>query len=399
MGYIGFPTALLFARAGHRVTGVDIQPSLVADLQAGRIAQRYPEMLPWWEAFQAQPEAATQLHVTTGPPPPADVFILAVPTPVDAHTHACDLSAVQAAAASIRDVLRPGNLVILESTVPPGTTRDVVAPLLAQSGLRVGPDVHLCFMPERVLPGNLCHELVHNHRLIGGLTPEAAQRAQALLRPLLAGELHLTDDKTAEFCKLAENTYRDVNIALANELAIVAQAQGIDITEARALINQHPRVEVLRPGIGVGGHCIAVDPWFFVQLAPQHTRLIRAAREVNDAMPAWRTQQILADVADLAQLPGGPKVCVYGLTYKPNVPDTRESPALHILRQLGEAGVKVCAFDPLLPEYQQVSFYDVAHGTDYLAVLVPHQHWWDVWSLNASTLKSLMRTPRVRIFG
>jgi UDP-N-acetyl-D-mannosaminuronic acid dehydrogenase len=302
---------------------------------------------------------------------------------------------VRAATESILPVLKPGNLVILESTVPPGTTRQLLKPMIEeQTGLRVGEDVHLCFSPERVLPGNTTYELIHNHRVIGGTTPEAAILGQTLLGQVMQGQLYITNDITAEFCKLAENTYRDVNIALANELSILADEYGVDIAEARGLINMHPRVNLLKPGIGVGGHCIAVDPWFFVEASPINTRLIATSRLVNDRMPEYTVAKILSAVADLQN----PRICLVGLSYKPDVADTRESPAMRVVELLRAQNVDIVTYDPLLEQHAGETLLDAAKDADYLAVLVSHTEVLMVLSEQEAALKATMRTPRIHVF-
>lgn len=396
LGYVGLPTALLFARKGFRVQGVDIDPAVCAMVSAeGGIAERYPELAEWTHSLGPSAADDPASGLTVGDTPaPADVFILTVPTPVHAETRRCDLRAVRAAAQSIVPALRAGNLVLLESTVPPGTTRTVVRPILEQSGLVAGVDFHLCFCPERILPGNTTHELVHNHRVLGGLTPACARRAQTLWTGVVAGELFVTDDVSAEFCKLAENTYRDVNIALANELSLIADEYHVDLKALLPIINQHPRVNLHTPGIGVGGHCIAVDPWFFVEASPWKTRLIRASREVNDQMPQVSADKIIADIADIDQ----PVILLAGLSYKPDVADLRESPALRIAEILDERGYAVRRYDPLLPQYRGQTLEQAAAGCDYLAILTPHTALCADLSLNREAILQAMRTPRVRRF-
>lgn len=389
LGYVGLPTALLFARNGFTVHGVDVSPRVLDSIAQSRIGEIYPELSDWWES-------ARDLAVfsASAQPVPSDVFLITVPTPVHPTDKTCDLSAVRAATASILPVLQPGNLVILESTVPPGTTRNVVQAMIeAQTGLKVGRDIHLCFCPERVLPGNTTHELVHNHRVIGGTTPEAAELGKAVLGQVMKGAIYTTDAVTAEFCKLAENTYRDVNIALANELSILADQYGIDMHAAREFINMHPRVNLLKPGIGVGGHCIAVDPWFFVELSPEVTQLIATSRRVNDKMPEYTVQKILAEVQDLPH----PRICLAGLTYKPDVGDTRESPAIRVMELLREQGMDIIAYDPLVTEYNGQTLLDAVRNADYLAVLVNHTAIQDQIAV-LEPLKAAMRTPRIRIF-
>jgi UDP-N-acetyl-D-mannosaminuronic acid dehydrogenase len=389
LGYVGLPTALLFARHGLTVHGVDISPRVIDNIRHDKIADAYPELAEWWHSVKALPTFSADVK-----PIPSDLFLITVPTPVHPQTKHCDLSAVVSAMEAIVPVLRPGNMVVLESTVPPGTTRNMLKPMIERAGFTVGEDLHLCFSPERILPGNTVQELVHNHRVLGGTTPESARLAATILRQVVSGEIYVTDDMTAEFCKLAENTYRDVNIALANELSIIADQHGIDIKEAIPLINMHPRVNLLQPGIGVGGHCIAVDPWFFVELSPDKTELIGTSRRVNDKMPDYCAGKIMQDLADIEN----PRICAVGLTYKPDVADTRESPAGRIVEVLREHGHDVTTFDPLLSEYQGMTLADAVEGADYLAILVNHAVVKAELSLNREKILARMRTPRLRIF-
>jgi UDP-N-acetyl-D-mannosaminuronic acid dehydrogenase len=273
-------------------------------------------------------------------PAPADAFILAVPTPLNESTKQADLSYVRQAARDIVPLLRRGNLVVLESTVPPGTTRDVVAPILAESGLQPGTDIFVAHCPERVLPGRILVELEQNDRLAGGLTPACAEHAAELYGAFVKGAIMRTDATTAEMVKVMENTFRDVNVALANEFAMIAERIGVDVWEAIRLANHHPRVNVLRPGPGVGGHCIAVDPWFLVGAAPDDAKLIRAARDVNDGMPA----HVLSRLAELVE-PAEP-IALLGMTYKAEVDDIRESPAVRVAELAVERGYDVRLCDP-----------------------------------------------------
>ena len=274
LGYIGLPTGSMFALAGNDVIGVDPSPRVQAALHAGLTSLDEPEL----QTLVTAAINSGRLKVRTRPEP-ADAFIIAVPTPLDTATNTADLSYVKEAARAIAPLLRRGNLVVLESTVPPGTTRDVLAPLLAESGLRPGVDVYVAHCPERVLPGRILVELEQNDRLAGGLTPSCAEEAAELYRSFVKGAIMRTDATTAEMVKVMENTFRDVNVALANEFALVAERIGVDVWEAIRLANHHPRVNVLAPGPGVGGHCIAVDPWFLVSAAPGSGRV--------DSRRAW----------------------------------------------------------------------------------------------------------------
>src|SRR6267378_2190968 len=292
LGYIGLPTGSMFALAGKNVVGVDPNPRVQASLRSGLASIDEPEL----QTLVTAAINSGRLRVQTRPEV-ADAFIIAVPTPLDPTTNRADLTFVERAARDIVPFLRRGNLVVLESTVPPGTTRDVLAPILAESGLRPGQDIFVAHCPERVLPGRILVELEQNDRLTGGLTPACAERAADLYQTFVKGAIMRTDATTAEMVKVMENTFRDVNVALANEFALVAERVGVDVWDAIRLANHHPRVNVLRPGPGVGGHCIAVDPWFLVGSAPGATRLIQAAREVDDVResPALRVAELAVE--------------------------------------------------------------------------------------------------------
>jgi UDP-N-acetyl-D-mannosaminuronic acid dehydrogenase len=335
LGYIGLPTGSMFALAGNDVIGVDPSPRVQAALHAGRASLDEPEL----QTLVTAAINSGRLTVRTRPEP-ADAFVIAVPTPLDTATNAADLSFVRDAARSIAPLLRRGNLVVLESTVPPGTTRDVLAPILAESGLRPGIDFHVAHCPERVLPGRILVELEQNDRLAGGLTPTCADEAAELYRSFVKGAIMRTNATTAEMVKVMENTFRDVNVALANEFALVAERIGVDVWEAIRLANHHPRVNVLRPGPGVGGHCIAVDPWFLVSAAPDLAALIRAARGVNDGMPDHVVDRLAAMV------PPPAPIAILGVTYKAEVDDIRESPALRVAELAVERGYSVRLCDP-----------------------------------------------------
>jgi len=327
LGYIGLPTAAMFATNGVNVLGVDVNQRVVDTLRTGQIHIEEPGL----EAVVQSAVNDGTLQISTVPAP-ADAFIIAVPTP-SREDHRPDIRHVQAAAESIVPHLRPGNLVILESTSPPGTTLGLI-PILEQSGLRAGKDFLLAHSPERVLPGRILVELVENDRVIGGHTSEASQECADLYRAFVKGNIHLTDPTTAEMAKLMENTFRDVNIALANEFGRIGATIGINSHEAIELANYHPRVNILRPGPGVGGHCIAVDPWFIVNAAPDLATLIRTAREVNDAQPAY-----VSDLVDNAlSHVENPSIAVLGLAYKADVDDVRESPAVTIVEELRVRG-------------------------------------------------------------
>ncbi|MEB3220981.1 MAG: nucleotide sugar dehydrogenase [Candidatus Sericytochromatia bacterium] len=364
LGYIGLPTASLFATNGFRVTGVDVDPRVVDTINRGEVHIEEP-------GLNTLVQAATNsgmLRATTEAPV-ADVYIIAVPTPILEDRRA-DLSCVEAAARAIAPQLRPHALVILESTSPPGTCHGVVAPILATSGLEVGRQVHLAHCPERVLPGQILYELLENPRVVGGYTKRCGELARGLYRAIVGGAVHLTDVTTAEMVKVTENTFRDVNIALANELALVSERLGINAWDVIRLANLHPRVNLLNPGPGVGGHCISVDPWFIVEQAPDLARLIATAREVNDGMPGHVEARVTALFSGRKPL----RVAALGAAYKGNVDDTRESPALEVVRLLAEAGHDVRLYDPHVTRlrWPLVSATEALAGADVIVLLTAH---------------------------
>jgi len=260
-------------------------------------------------------------------------------------------------------------LVMIESTIPPLTCRNFITPLLERSGLKVGQDIYLAYCPERILPGNVFYEIVHNDRIIGSTSKKAQKLAHLLYSSFVTGKMYFTDDVTAELCKLMENAYRDVNIALANEFAQVAQGLGIDHIKAIELANKHPRVNILKPGIGVGGHCIPVDPWFIREIDPKNSQLITTARKVNDAMPARIAKKIKKKVAGIPN----PKIIALGASYKANTQDLRESPAIEIVKLLRKDGYNVSHYDPLIDIYQYPKdLPSLCAHADLLVILVPH---------------------------
>ncbi|MBN9204235.1 UDP-N-acetyl-D-mannosamine dehydrogenase [Methylibium petroleiphilum] len=394
LGYIGLPTAAMFAARRKKVIGVDINPHAVDTINQGRIHIVEPEL----DMIVRSAVTEGFLRATTAPEP-ADAFLVAVPTPFKDHFKP-DVSYVQAAAESIASVLRPGNLVILESTSPVGTTEQMVEWLrAARPDLRFpGPgvdavDVNVAYCPERVLPGHVVRELVENDRIIGGLTAECSARAVTLYRTFVQGELLVTNARTAEMCKLTENSFRDVNIAFANELSIICDKLDIDVWELIRLANHHPRVKILQPGAGVGGHCIAVDPWFIVDRTPAEARLIRIAREVNDSKPAWVLDKVRQAIRGCCATPGSRvesdlNIAVLGLAFKPNIDDLRESPALHVAEQLmNSTSAKVQFVEPnieslprTLSTGQLANLSTALVHSDIVVVLVSHREFSDLAS-------------------
>jgi UDP-N-acetyl-D-mannosaminuronic acid dehydrogenase len=341
LGYIGLPTASTFATQGIHVVGVDVNQRVVDVLRNGDIHIQEPGLSTLVKA------AFHSGHLQVSEQPEeADAFIIAVPTPLeDGDLKRADMRYVIAAAESIVPFLKPGNLVVLESTSPPRTTVDVVAPILERSGMKAGPDFYLVYSPERVLPGKILHELVENARVIGGVDRASAEVGRDLYAAFVRGEIHLTDATTAEMVKLMENTYRDVNIAVANEFARLADHFGIDAWKAIQISNLHPRVNILRPGPGVGGHCISIDPWFLVEAAPDLTPLIRQARMVNDNQPAYVVRHVERALDGLE----GKTIAALGLAYKPDVDDLRESPAIEVAHILADRGARVQTYEPFVP--------------------------------------------------
>ncbi len=382
LGYIGLPTASTFATHGLHVTGVDVNSRVVHTLRNGGLHIHEPGLRTLVQAALGSGNLVISEQAQ-----PADAFIIAVPTPFYGDKQA-DMRAVIAAAEAIVPHLRPGNLVVLESTSPPRTTVDVVAPILARSGLNPGLDFYLAYSPERVLPGQILRELIENARVIGGVNRASAEAGRDLYEVFVRGEIILTDATTAEMVKLMENTYRDVNIAVANEFARLADRLGVDVWEAIGLANRHPRVNILRPGPGVGGHCISVDPWFLVEAASDLTPLIRAAREVNDGQPQFVVELVRRVAGQLNSC----RIAALGLAYKPDVDDLRESPAIEIVRLLGEAGARVLAYEPYKPDANipgitcVTSLQEALQDADLALLLVGHTALKDVQPAQAATL-------------
>ncbi|MCG5548920.1 UDP-N-acetyl-D-mannosamine dehydrogenase [Halorhodospira halochloris] len=373
LGYIGLPTASLLATRGYQVHGVDVSPEVVATINQGDIHIVEPELdvLVRSAVHSGQLTAATE-------PAAADVFLIAVPTPFKDGKQP-DLSYVEAATRSMAQVLEPGNLVILESTSPVGTT-ERVAEWIAAARPDLSPDtIHIAHCPERVLPGRIIQELVDNDRVVGGLDDASTEAAADFYRAFVSGEVLPTTARTAEMAKLTENTFRDVNIALANELSLICNRLNIDVWRLIELANRHPRVNVLQPGPGVGGHCIAVDPWFIIDSAPEQAQLIHTARTVNDAKP----DHVVAQVVSRAERLRDPVIACLGLAYKPDVDDLRESPALRITESLAESGVgRILAIEPYAESIpnrleelgaEWANLQDAMQEADILVALVAHR--------------------------
>lgn len=342
LGYIGLPTAAVFASRKINVVGVDVNQQAVDTINQGKIHIVEPDldMLVHAAVTEGYLRAVTK-------PEPADAFLIAVPTPFK-DGHQPDLTYIESASKAIAAVLKKGDLVILESTSPVGATEQMAVWLAeARPDLSFpqsrgeASDIRIAYCPERVLPGNVLRELVQNDRVIGGMTPLCSATAVALYKTFVNGECVITNARTAEMCKLTENSFRDVNIAFANELSVICDKQDINVWDLIKLANRHPRVNILQPGPGVGGHCIAVDPWFIVSAAPEDARLIRTAREVNDQKPDWVVKKVKIEIARYLQENPNKSaaqlvIACYGLAFKPDIDDLRESPAMHIVRRLTE---------------------------------------------------------------
>ena len=381
LGYIGLPTAAMFASKGHAVVGVDKNDAIISALNRGEVIIEEDQLADFVKDAVAQGNLRGSLEPET-----ADAFIIAVPTPITAAQKA-DMRFVEAAVHEITPFLRQGNLVILESTSPIGTVDELICPILATSGLAIGSELFVGHSPERVIPGKILYELVHNSRIAGGINQESAAKIADLYRCFVEGEIYLTNARTAELCKLAENTFRDINIAYANELALICEQSGINVWEAISLCNNHPRVNIHQPGPGVGGHCIAVDPWFIVEKQPETARLIHQARLINDHMP----EVVAGKILDLVKQQAAPRVTILGVTYKPNVDDMRESPILAILAQLKSTNIEVIAQDPFATGYQG-DLYQAAAGSDLVVLGVNHDQYRQI---DLSRLAKVMRTPRL----
>jgi UDP-N-acetyl-D-mannosaminuronic acid dehydrogenase len=350
LGYIGLPTASTFATHGVKVLGVDVNSNVVETLSRGEIHIHEPGLANVVNAAITSGNLTFSSH-----PEEADVYLIAVPTPFHENKFGdfegrkyrlADMSAVISATEAILPYLRKGNLVILESTSPPRTTLDLVAPILERSTLKAGSDFFLCYSPERVLPGRILHELIENPRVVGGITPESSKAGRDIYATFVKGEIIETDATTAEMVKLMENTTRDINIAVANEFSRLAEKFGVDVWEAIRLANLHPRINILNPGPGVGGHCISVDPWFFVETAPELTSLIYNARKVNDEQPHFVVGKVREALGGLKDK----RIAVLGLAYKPDVDDLRESPALEVVNLLQSEGARIIAWEPFKPD-------------------------------------------------
>ena len=368
LGYIGLPTAALLANRNYQVHGVDIVQSTVDIINQGKIHIVEPDL----DTFVRSAVNSGNLIADTKPKE-SDVFIIAVPTPFH-EGYVPNIDYVVSATEAISPYVKEGNIVILESTSPVGTT-DKVAEVLEVQGVDISK-VHVAHCPERVLPGQIMRELVENDRIVGGINEEATKETAAFYKTFVSGKILQTDAKTAEMAKLTENSYRDANIAFANELSILSDKFGIDVWELISLANRHPRVNILQPGAGVGGHCIAVDPWFIVHAGGEDAKIIKTAREVNNYKTEWSIEKIKNAALTFEKENGKKaKVACMGLAFKPNIDDLRESPALYITRRLQTDGLEVIAVEPnlkTLDEFELVQDEEAINDADIIVFLVAH---------------------------
>lgn len=388
LGYIGLPTAVMFANSGVRVHGMDVNEKAV-NMIANK--QLHIEENGLQERLE---EAIDKGYFTVSTQPvEADVYIVAVPSPINPDNTA-NLEYIRKATASIVPYLKKGALVILESTVPPKTVENVMLPELRKSNLELGVDLFVSHSPERVIPGKIFEELINNDRIVGGITPESAEMTKELYQTFVQGEIHLTDATTAELVKVMENTYRDVNIAFANELAKIAETIDVDIWEAIRFANFHPRVNIHTPGPGVGGHCIAVDPWFLVELSPENSDIIKKSRLTNNGMPKFTAQKAQA-LLEQHGIQGG-NVAVLGLAFKADVDDLRESPSTEVIKELQNLNLQVTSFDPHIKELQhptqRASLGEALQDVDLIILTTDHT---EFKNLNPETVNTGDTKPLV----
>jgi UDP-N-acetyl-D-mannosaminuronic acid dehydrogenase len=375
LGYIGLPTAALIASKEIKVTGVDIHQHVVDTINKGEIHIVEPDL----DGLVHHVVKKGYLTASTSPIE-ADVYLIAVPTPFKGD-YEPDISYVEAATRALLPTLREGALVIVESTSPVGTTEKMQAVIQAERP-ELNGKIYMAYCPERVLPGNVIYELEHNDRAIGGIDAESTDKAVAFYKHFVKGELHKTNAKTAEMCKLVENSSRDVQIAFANELSMICDEAGIDVWELINLANKHPRVNILQPGTGVGGHCIAVDPWFIVSEFPKLAKIIRAAREINNYKTEWAIEKVKSTALQF-KIDNGrdAKIACMGLAFKPNIDDLRESPALLVTNTLVNDGFHVLAVEPNVKSYKAFEIHDMQEAVaqaDIVVYLVAHNEFKDL---------------------
>ena len=376
-GYIGLPTAALFTRSDCEVVGVDVNEEIIDNLNKGKIHIEEPGI-----AEIIKNAIDNNRYHASLTPEKADAFIITVPTPYIADNYSCDLSYVVEACNEILPFIEKGNTVIVESTIAPMSTDDVIKPIFEKAGYTIGKDLYLAHCPERVLPGKIIEELIHNDRIIGGITPECSKKASEVYGQFVEGELMLTEAKTAELSKCMENTYRDVNIALANELAKICAEIGVNALDVIKMANKHPRVNLHSPGPGVGGHCLAIDPYFIYAKAPETAKIIKLARDTNNSMP----QFVYENVCKI--IPEG-KISIFGVSYKGNTGDDRESPAYEIIALLENKGYEIAIYEPHIERENFVDFNEAIEGSNLILILADHNEFKE---MDYESIKDKMET-------
>ena len=387
LGYVGLPTALILAKKGYSVFGVDIDQQKIKSLQKNYTtiedASSLLENKLVRKNFQAQHNI-----------PSVNSYIVAVPTPLKSNNHA-NLQYLTDAIKSICTILKKGNLIIVESTIPPGTCRNIIGPLIEKhTKLKINEDFFLSHCPERAIPTNTVYEIIHNDRIIGGVSIFASKKTEKIYKSFVKGKIHITDDITAEMTKLVENSYRDVNIAFANEIDTICSKLKISTKDVIRLANKHPRVNILEPGIGVGGHCIPIDPLFISQIAPQKSKIIKLARKINDNKPSSIAKQILFELKDIKN----PSVVVGGISYKKNVNDIRESPALKIIEYLKAKNIKVTIHDPIVYPKNKSNLLKLCEKKDLLVILVSHDKIINELKTNEKQIRSILNSNKVLMY-
>lgn len=364
IGYVGLPTAAMFASKGHKVIGYDLNKKAVDALNKGEIIIEEPGLGELVKQVVSEGNLVGKTECPVG----CDVYIIAVPTPINEDKTA-DMRFVESATRAIVPCVRKGAIVVLESTSPPRTVQDLMLPILKETGLELGEELLVAHSPERILPGKVIEELRTNSRIVGGINEKSSLEVKKVYESFVEGEIFITTSTTAEMCKLMENTFRDVNIALANELAKMSEELGVNCWDVIRMANQHPRVNILQPGPGVGGHCIALDPWFLVEKS-KNAKLIHQARINNDSMPEFVMNKIDKIIGGLK----GKTVTLFGVTYKPNIDDVRESPVMHLMDMLKDNGVNVKVCDPHAAEKVENNYdiYDACDSTDIVVLGVNH---------------------------
>lgn len=379
LGYIGLPTLITLAMNEFVVIGIDKNPEVVNKLCKGEIHINEPNLQDKFKMLLNQGNMTISNNIVE-----ADAFMICVPTPVDEELK-CDLSYIVSALDDVCKHIKKGDTIIIESTIPPTTIQKVAKPIIESRGFKVGEDIYLAHCPERVLPGNIMNEIINNNRIIGGCTEKCGLQAKKIYSKFVKGEIILTDSKVAEMSKLYENTFRDINIAIANELIMICNDLGIDGLQVIEYANKHPRVDILKPGPGVGGHCLAVDPYFIVEKTKKKPTLVQLARDVNSNMPSYvcsKVQSILKDVDN-------PKVVVFGLTYKENIDDDRESPAIKVVELLKSYKYDIVVCDPQLNINAKID-ENIASDADMILVLTAHS---EFLKLDYKKMVKYMRRP------